>query len=292
MLLFISRTAEALDGNEGSYVFNDLEAGKAITVWYSKPVIFSADTPIVIVLHGQNRNAQSYRNVWKEYANPYGFMLLVPEFSQELFPGNKYEHGNYFAVTPAQAKKSKTPPRINRPEDWSFRVPDKVFDDFRANREITGRKTYYIYGHSAGAQFVHRMLAIVPETKVKMAIAANAGRYTLPDADESWPYGLKEVISNPEDLKRFLAFPLIILVGENDTDSEHPGLRRSKKADRQGTDRLMRGQYFYDFGSAAARSLKAPFGWRFQIVPEVAHSNKAMAGTAASLIAQDVLESK
>ena len=292
LVLFLSQAAEALDGRRGRYVFNDAETGKAITVWYAKPDSFSADAPIVMVLHGQNRNAKNYRDAWKGHADRHGFLLLAPEFSEELFPGNQYEHGNYFAATPAQAEKNKTFPQKNHSDYWSFRVPDKIFTDFGAHRETTNRRTYYIYGHSAGAQFVHRMLAVVPETKVQMAVAANAGRYTLPDADESWPYGLKEAAATSAEIRKFLAAPLVILVGENDTDSEHPGLRRTKKADRQGLNRLERGRYFYDFGSALAKSLGVPFGWRFQIVPGAAHSNKAMAEAAADLIAQDVSANK
>lgn len=292
LALFTGHSAEALDKDLGSYVFNDYETGKAITVWYAKPMSFSADTPIVMVLHGQNRNAQSYRNVWKNYAKQYGFVVLAPEFSEELFPGNQYEHGNYFFVTPTEARKNKTRPQKNLPDDWSFRVPEKIFDDFGAKREKTAQTSYYLYGHSAGAQFAHRLLAVLPETNVKMAIAANAGRYTLPDMEESWPYGLKETASTNGDLVKFLGSPLVILLGENDTDSEHPGLRRTKKADRQGTNRLARGRYFYNFGLNAANTLKVPFAWRLQIVPDAAHSNKAMAAAAAAVIAEDFQETQ
>jgi ribulose 1,5-bisphosphate carboxylase large subunit-like protein len=57
----------------------------------------------------------------------------------------------------------------------------KVFADFRTHREKTGHTTSYLFGHSAGARYAHRMVEFVPEAKAKMVIAANSGWYTLPD---------------------------------------------------------------------------------------------------------------
>ena len=290
-LLLMSCPARALEENLGSYVFTDLETGKKVTVWYVRPADFSAETPIVMVLHGQRRNARSYRDAWKKYADQYGFYILVPEFSESLFPGNAYEQGNYFAISPLPAKKNNTYPLKNDPEEWSFHLPDKIFDDFVNKRKKSSQSTYYLYGHSAGAQFAHRMLEIIPGPKIKMAIAANAGWYTLPDNDESWPYGLKEAAIAPESLKNFLAFPLIILLGDKDVDSQHPDLRRTVRADRQGDNRKARGEYFYNFGYNLAVELGTPFGWRLQIVSGAGHSNREMAAAAAALIAKDLMDS-
>lgn len=292
LLILAAHRAEALDGELGRYVFNDHEAGRLITVWYAKPANFSAATPIVMVLHGKKRNAQSYRDVWKKYADEYGLMILAPEFSEQLFPGRQYSRGNYFALTPAEARKNKTRPQINDPRVWSFRIPDKIFADFGINRERTSQKKYYLYGHSAGAQFAHRMLELLPDSRVEMAVIANSGWYTLPDLRESWPYGLEGSMVKPENVKEFLALPLLILLGEKDTDPQHPGLRRNAKADRQGTNRLLRGQYFFRYAAKLAGDLKTPFGWRLHIVPEATHSNKAMASAAAAFIARDIMEKR
>src|SRR3712207_6943257 len=62
-------------------------------------------------------------------------------------------------------------------------------------REATGNPSeqYRIYGHSAGAQFVHRLALFVPEARFATAIAANAGWYTMPTFDgKKFPYRSEE----------------------------------------------------------------------------------------------------
>lgn len=285
--LWTATSSAALENGPGQYVFQDSETGKAITVWYLKPASFSKASPVVMVLHGVNRNAKSYRDSWEAYAEDYGFMILAPEFSEELFPGNAYAQGNYFRISPAEARKAKIAPQQNPIERWSFGVPDKVFADFVARHEKVANGRYYLFGHSAGAQFIHRMLQFLPSTRVKMAVAANAGWYTLPDRNTNWPYGLKGTSATDESIRRFMGSPLVLLLGEEDTDSRHPELRRTDKADEQGTTRLERGRYFFEFAADVARKLDTPFGWRLQTVPGASHSQRTMAGAAAALFAND-----
>ena len=46
---------------------------------------------------------------------------------------------------------------------------------------------YYLFGHSAGAQFVHRLLLMVPDGRYAALVAANAGWYTVPDKSIDYP---------------------------------------------------------------------------------------------------------
>ncbi len=282
-------TALALETGSGSYKMKDRETGETLTVWYYKPANFSKDTPILFVLHGMLRNPDEYRDQWKEHAEKYGIMLLVPGFTEELFPGpNGYNLGNIFvAATKQEVAGRDVSGTMNPKSRWSYRVVDKVFADFKAQREKTGQAKYYLFGHSAGSQYVHRMLEFVPDAKVKMAIAANAGWYTMPDLNKAWPYGLKGTGLTQADVKRFLSFPLVILLGEKDNDPQHHQLRRNKESDEQGTNRFDRGKNFFAYGQNLAKQLKAPFNWKIQTVPGVAHSNAGMSAAAAAIVAEE-----
>ena len=49
-----------------------------------------------------------------------------------------------------------------------------------------------LFGHSAGGQFVHRMLSFGFRDRVAVAVSANAGTYAMPDLSTPWPFGLGE----------------------------------------------------------------------------------------------------
>ncbi len=289
-LLFAGQ-ASALESGAGSYVMHDGETGKNVTIWYFKPATFTPATPVLFVLHGLNRDAEDYRDQWKTHAEKHNLMLLVPCFSEELFPGtNGYNMGNIFSAKTKEEREGLANSGFINPRSlWSYRLLDKAFADFKANREKTRSAKYYLFGHSAGAQYVHRLIEFVPEAKIKLAIAANAGWYTLPDLDKEWPYGLKGTGLRQADAKRFLAFPLTVLLGEKDNDPKHRSLRHTPEADEQGDNRLARGKFFFAYGEGLAKKLKTPFGWKLQTVPGVAHSNEGMSAAAAEIIVKDAV---
>ena len=76
-------------------------------------------------------------------------------------------------------------------------------------KAATGNRSasYLLYGHSAGAQFVHRYLYFVPEARVAKVVAANAGWWTLPDLAVGFPYGLRGSVVHEAGLKAMLQRP-------------------------------------------------------------------------------------
>lgn len=160
---------------------------------------------------------------------------------------------------------------------------EPLFDYVRVD---TGNRSegYSLYGHSAGAQFVHRFLLLVPNHRVQRAVIANAGWYTAPELAIGFPYGVRGGPVTDAGLRRALATPLTVLLGEADTDPNDPDLRHTAGADRQGPHRLARGRFFYAAGLNTARALATPFGWSLQTVPGVAHSNGGMRPAAAHLL--------
>ena len=237
---------------------------------HSRPVGLAADRPVVIVMHGVRRNARDYRDQWHELARRHDFLLLTPEFNERDFPGAEGYNFGY-----RRDGEGRPRPR----ERWAYAALEPLFDDARRRFGMAVER-YALYGHSAGAQFVHRYLFFVPDARISRAVPANAGWYMMPDYAVGFPYGLGGSGVTPEDLQRALARPVTVLLGAQDTDPDHPSLRRTPEALQQGTTRLERGQRFYATAGAYAERQGVAFDWRQVLVPGVGHDNALMAPAA------------
>lgn len=265
---------ETRQETRGRFVFAGWD-GPPLPVWYQLPDTVTPTTPVVVVMHGVNRDADRYRDEWAGLARDKGFIVIVPKFSKADFPGSRGYNTGYFE------DKDGTP----RPRNlWSYAAIEPLFDEAR-RRFGTQVPRYTIYGHSAGAQFVHRYVILMPEARIEQAIAANAGWYMMPDLAADFPYGTKGAPVSAEGLKAALAKPLTLLLGTADTDTAHPNLRTTPEANRQGPHRYARGLAFHDEGRALAAQWGAAYGWRVEPVPGVGHSNGLMAQAAATMIA-------
>jgi poly(3-hydroxybutyrate) depolymerase len=264
----LDNTAAQLGPGKGMFPFE--QAGKHVTVWYVIPSSATPSTPIVFVMHGIKRDAESYRDDWSPFAERCGFILVVPEFSEREFPkAEGYIYGNIIdrkgAPVPADA--------------WAFNMIEPIFDVIRSRTHNTTR-TYGLYGHSAGAQFVHRYLYFTPAARVSHIVIANAGWYTLPDLSTDFPYGLKGSPAGEAQLRNALSRPLIVLLGDADIDPHHPSLRHTPEAEAQGPNRFARGRFFFEQGRKQAEALNVPFGWHLDTAPGVRHSDYGMIPSA------------
>ncbi|HKV00190.1 MAG TPA: hypothetical protein VJR58_33135 [Vineibacter sp.] len=243
-------------------------------VLYHRPAGASANAPVLFVLHGNGRNAQSYLSAFTRQADRAGVVLLAPHFSHALFPSSRdYNQGDMFNAA------GRPQPR----ESWSFTIIEQAFDAYRA-RFGSNRSRYMIYGHSAGAQFVHRFLLFMPDARVDRAVAANAGYYMMPDRSQAYPYGPRGTLATDADYKAWFSRPLTILLGDRDIDPQHVDLVRTPEANLQGPYRLARGENFFATAQQEAARIAARFNWTKQIVPGVAHENSRMAQAAAPLL--------
>jgi poly(3-hydroxybutyrate) depolymerase len=244
--------------------------GPPVRVFATRPVGLAADRPVVFVMHGTNRNADEYRDQWHDLAVEYDFLLLVPEFSKRDFPGPEgYNYGNV----------QDTDGSSRPPAEWAFSAIEKIFDEARRRFSIK-TNAYAMYGHSAGAQFVHRFLYYVPDARLARVVVANAGWYTMPDPAVDFPYGLRGSAIGEAQVAAALGLPVTILLGENDTDPAHPSLRRTPEALAQGANRFERGQAFFRAAAQYAETLGVPFRWQLATVPGADHNNRLMAPAA------------
>ena len=267
------RAIAAGENDRGHFVFSGWE-GPALRVWYQLPEQVRAETPVVIVMHGVNRDADRYRDEWSDLARHHGFIVVVPEFGATDFPGSRSYNTGYFTNPDGSLRPRKL---------WSFAAIEPLFDEVR-QRFGTAVPRYTIFGHSAGAQFVHRYVMFMPEARIEQAVAANAGWYTMPELATEFPYGLAGAPVNEGSLRAALGKPLTVLLGTADTDLLDPDLRKTPEANRQGPHRYARGLQFFRQGQASAARMGIPFGWRLETVADIGHSNGRMANYAAQLI--------
>ncbi|MEM9684984.1 MAG: hypothetical protein AAF942_17055 [Pseudomonadota bacterium] len=266
-----------LEEGSGRFAYTDAEGstGKRLTIWYRCPAEFGRDTRVLIALHGQDRAAAFFRDCWSSYADRASCLVLVPEFDERSFPGgNGYNYGNV---------RSDDGTRVNPRGIWNYTILDRIFERVHT---ATGslRNGFTLFGHSAGGQFAHRHLAVTGGPYVELAIAANCGWYIAPDLRMPFPAGLGGLNLSEEAVIRYLEQPLILLLGDGDTDRDDPGLSRGPEAMAQGPHRFARGQSYFSQCEAMAEKLGAVFGWRLEVAPGVAHDDQDISNAAAVVL--------
>ncbi len=230
--------------------------------------------PLVISMHGLQRNAEAARDNWIDAADRYGLLIAAPHFDKERFPTRLYQQGGV-----------RGEPDRSR---WVYAIIERFFDVALKSGRVEGRD-YLLFGHSAGAQFVHRMALLMPEARFSTAISANAGYYTLPLGKEaaggfSYPYSLDGTPATAASTKLALSRKLLVMLGGRDDDPDHEQLNKSRGAEAQGPNRLARGQHFIAVSRAEAQRLGVESPWREIIVPDTAHEQRKMANAAAQAL--------
>lgn len=246
------------------------EDGRPIRVFFGAGQDDLRQAQIVVVMHGVNRNAADYRDSWLPHIDGRPVLVVAPEFSDADFPGsNGYNLGG---LRRSGRERTDGPP-------GAFGYIEPLFRDV-VRRIGGGQDRFDLFGHSAGAQFVHRYVEFVPDAPVGRAVAANAGWYTMPEATARFPYGMKDA---PEaDPRGFLNRELVVLLGADDIESEN--LRSDRQAMDQGSTRLDRGLAFYASARRAASEAGASLRWSLIVVPGIEHDHEAMAGVAARIL--------
>ncbi len=285
LLLFLAlgtRVASATESpadipeGRGSFIFTDSKGdpSRPLKVYtYLPSGVDPATAPIVFVMHGVRKNADAYRDVWIEHADHYHFIVVAPRFDAVQWGAGAY---SYASVVDRDGV-------IQDPSRWSFSVIEHLFDAIRMTLRNTTPQ-YFLYGHSEGAQFVHRLVLLLPDARYARAVAANAGWYTMPSTEVGFPYGLAGSPITDASLKRSLGRELVVMLGDRDTDPNHPELNQGPRAMAQGTNRYDRGHAFFRQAEARAKDLGATFAWRLQIVRGAAHQNRRMSGPAAAVL--------
>ncbi|MEO7496267.1 MAG: hypothetical protein ABIT83_25620 [Massilia sp.] len=246
---------------------------KPLAVFYYKPAHADARSRVLVAIHGVERDGSRARDVWVKAAEKYNVIVLAPEFDADTYPTAQFQYGGVEQADPAR---------------WTFQIVDALFDKVRRDEGLQAT-SYSLFGHSAGAQFVHRFMLMMERTQVDAAVAANAGTYTFPvypkmASKQRFPWVLEESRVSHAALGQRFGRKLTILLGQEDTVTNSPDFPNSPAAMLQGATRYERGHNFFDAARAQAQRMEAVFGWRVQDVPGVGHNSARMAAAAAPLL--------
>jgi dienelactone hydrolase len=227
---------------------------------------------LLVVLHGLNRNAKSYRNSARPIADRLCMLIVAPLFDRQRFPTERYQRGG-------MVEGGKVLPS----NQWTGSLVLLVVDWVR--REERAKLDYSLIGHSAGGQFLSRLAAFLP-TDAKRIVIANPSTHVMPNLQVRVPYGLAGVYpdgAGQQALRRYLETPITIYLGEDDDDTEDGNLAVGKDAMAQGGTRYERGLNAFKSGRSAAASNGWKFNWRLVELPGVGHSARGMFGAAQAL---------
>lgn len=216
---------------------------------------------VLASFHGQSRDGAANRDSTRPLADRLCAVVVSPEFDDVRFPSHKYQRGGVMLRGAAVPPGSRTVDMVAPLIAWA--------------RESIGqpRLPYALIGHSAGGQFLGRVAAYTAPDAVRIVIA-NPSTWVLPSTGEASPYGFGNLPQPEQALRAYLALPITILLGIDDTGSHE--LSMETEAIAQGPNRLIRGRRTFAMAEAAAREHGWTFGWHKSEVPGVGHDTAKM----------------
>ncbi|ONG58739.1 alpha/beta hydrolase [Pseudoroseomonas deserti] len=255
------------------------EAGRPLVLHTYRAPGFTPDSPVVLVQHGMGRNGDEYRDFWIEAADRHNLLIVATTFSNADYPGAElYNNGHVLDSTGAVRPRG----------EWGYAVPARVFGWLR-QAGVTRRGQAHFFGHSAGGQFGHRLASTQDLSPYAAIAVGNPGWYTLPDLAKAFPAGMDGIGLGEAELTALLAYPLLILAGEQDIETSGPSLPAQPEAVAQGPHRYARAHNYLAAGQAEASRRGIACNWRLVSVPHIGHDGAAMSRVCASLWFEDRL---
>ena len=243
--------------------------GQDIDVYTYRPQGCAAPS-LLIVFHGNGRGARSYLKSARDLADRGCFVVYAPLFDEKRFPNWSYHRGGL-------VHDGKLLPE----DSWTTEIVRDLVDWAQAQEGRPDAATF-LFGHSAGGQFLSRVAAYDLPVDVERIVIANPSTYVLPTAEENAPYGYGGLPEAQADawMRAYLAAPITIYLGSADTGGKD--LTMTDEAVRQGDNRLDRGRQTYEAARDAAARRGWPFNWQLVQADDVGHSARGML-TAAEM---------
>jgi hypothetical protein len=238
-------------------------------VFTYKPPEFN-DGPILIVCHDIYRDAEATRAYVIALADRFQAIVAAPRFEAGRFDYDRYQLGVLFRNGLFQER-----------EQWTYGIVHRLVAIIRS-REGRSSLPFYLLGHSAGGQFLERMAAF-DSGSARRIVVANPGIHLFPTKDLPFGYGfggLPDHLSDKEIMQAYLAAPLTLCLGTDDTEVDEY-LDLSPPAMTQGLNRLERGRTCYEQAQILAAKRNWNCNWRLVEVAGVGHSAVWMFATDA-----------
>jgi len=242
------------------------------------PTSLSPASDIIVIVHGTpgaNETALQVASVfirrWVDLAEEKSAILVAPAFDQRNFASKEGGFGGYRGL-------------FGR-EIGADEFVHSILDDFdEILSPFDGR--FFLYGHSAGGQFVNRYVVSHPD-RIKAAVISAAGRFTYPNSNVEWPYGMTPIQRVIEwtdpghnthvDITRDRAgwlqaaqLPMTVVVGDRDTDlqPQRPG--------HTGRTRIEFAQNWVNEMNSFANANGKVGVVRYVLVPGVGHDSRGL----------------
>jgi pimeloyl-ACP methyl ester carboxylesterase len=254
-------------------------------------------TRVLIIFHGNGRNAASYFSTAKKARQlageqGRGTLIVAPQFlAKGDLKNDSPDDAPMLLHWGTQTWKDGEPALGPAPLS-SFEAIDAVLARLADRTVFPNLAQVVVAGHSAGGQIVQRY-AVVGTGSSKLGaigvhvryVVANPSSYAYfnedrpyPTADcptfDNWKYGMKKrppyaAGTAPADFERIYAErDVVYLLGSDDIDPQGPELDRRCEAEVQGEFRRARGEAYFAYMQKRHPTL----GHRLQLVPGVAHS--------------------
>lgn len=232
-----------------------------------------AMSALLVVFAGLERNAADYRDDAIPLGQRLCMLVVAPLFDATRFPTSRYQRGGIVEHGAALPAGDRTVDLVPRLIAWA--------------RAQLGRPNLpcELLGHSAGAQFLARVGAFAATDATRIVIA-DPSTWVWPSFDIAAPYGFGGAYRQAEgeaELRHYLAAPMTVLLGEQDTGSRN--LVMNDEAEAQGATRFERGQNVFRAARRAANEHGWAFNWRLAVVPGVGHDARRIFASDEALAA-------
>jgi pimeloyl-ACP methyl ester carboxylesterase len=234
---------------------------------------------LLLAFHGAGRDAALNRDVAVSLADKMGYFVVAPKFDSGRFDSSEYQMGGII----------KDGKLIADRDNWTVSYAKDFAEWGAAKAGLDSSDEVILFGHSGGGQFLSRVAAFGDDSGFDKMIIANPSTHVWPSLTETAPHGFGggyfSATESEALLKDYLADPITIYLGEEDTGTEQ--LSTGAISMRQGDHRLERGLNAYNAAKTMAESKGWDFNWELVIADGVGHSVGGMLRSSAMLDAID-----